>query len=67
MVHRAADLFTQQEANRRKSSWLLLGFVFFFAWLGFTITALAVVHTFGYRKPMFVVVDGVGIGLVLQQ
>ncbi|MCA9768544.1 MAG: hypothetical protein KC485_06995, partial [Gemmatimonadetes bacterium] len=35
MVHRAADLFTQQEANRRKSSWLLLGFVFFFAWIGF--------------------------------
>jgi heat shock protein HtpX len=35
MVHRAEDLFTQQESNRRKSSWLLLGFVFFFAWIGF--------------------------------
>lgn len=29
------DLFAQQEENRRKSSWLLLGFVFFFAWVGF--------------------------------
>lgn len=29
------DLFHQQEENRRKSSWLLLGFVFFFAWVGF--------------------------------
>lgn len=29
------DLFSQQEANRRKSSWLLIGFVFFFAWVGF--------------------------------
>ena len=30
----------------------------FFAWLGFTVTALAVVQTFGYRKPMFTVIDG---------
>ncbi|MES2123639.1 MAG: M48 family metallopeptidase [Gemmatimonadota bacterium] len=29
------DLFAQQESNRRKSSWLLIGFVFFFAWIGF--------------------------------
>lgn len=29
------DLFSQQESNRRKSSWLLMSFVFFFAWLGF--------------------------------
>lgn len=29
------DLFTQQEENRRKSSWLLLGFIAFFAWVGF--------------------------------
>lgn len=35
MVHRPRDLFSQQESNRRKSSWLLLGFVFFFAWIGF--------------------------------
>ncbi len=35
MAHRPSDLFSQQEQNRRKSSWLLLGFVFFFAWVGF--------------------------------
>lgn len=29
------DLFTQQEENRRKSSWLLAGFVLLFAWVGF--------------------------------
>ena len=28
------DLFSQQEANRRRSRWLVAGFVFFFAWLG---------------------------------
>ena len=30
----------------------------FFAWLGFSVTSLAVVQTFGYRKPMFTVIDG---------
>ena len=40
------------------TGWASGALVGFFAWLGFTITALAVVHTFGYRKPMFVVVDG---------
>ena len=29
------DLFTQQEANRRRSFWLVVGFLAFFAWLGF--------------------------------
>ena len=29
------NLFAQQESNRRKSSWLLIGFVVFFAWVGF--------------------------------
>jgi heat shock protein HtpX len=30
-----ANLFAQQEANKRKSAWLVLGFVLFFAWIGF--------------------------------
>ena len=30
----SVDLFTQQEANRRRSRWLVVGFVLFFAWLG---------------------------------
>lgn len=30
-----ADLFSQQQANRSRSHWLIFGFVLFFAWLGF--------------------------------
>ena len=30
-----ANLFAQQEANRRRSRWLVVGFVLFFAWVGF--------------------------------
>jgi heat shock protein HtpX len=30
-----ANLFAQQEANRRRSRWLVSGFVLFFAWVGF--------------------------------
>jgi heat shock protein HtpX len=29
------NLFAQQDANRRRSVWLILGFVLFFAWVGF--------------------------------
>jgi heat shock protein HtpX len=29
------DLFAQQESNRRRSAWLVAGFVLFFAWVGF--------------------------------
>ena len=31
----APNLFQQQEANRRRTTWLVVGFVVFFAWLGF--------------------------------
>ena len=30
-----ANLFPQQEANRRRSTWLVVGFMLFFAWVGF--------------------------------
>ncbi len=30
-----ADLFSQQAANRRRSAWLVAGFILFFAWVGF--------------------------------
>jgi heat shock protein HtpX len=30
-----ANLFQQQESNRRRSNWLLVGFIVFFAWVGF--------------------------------
>lgn len=41
------NLFAQQEANRRRSRWLVIGFILFFAWLGFGgdyIAYLATVH-----------------------
>jgi heat shock protein HtpX len=34
-VSEDANLFAQQEANRRRSTWLVVGFVIFFAWVGF--------------------------------
>jgi heat shock protein HtpX len=34
-VSEDANLFAQQEANRRRSTWLVIGFVLFFAWVGF--------------------------------
>ncbi len=30
-----ANLFAQQESNRRRSNWLVVGFIIFFAWVGF--------------------------------
>ncbi len=30
-----ANLFAQQQANRRRSTWLVVGFIIFFAWVGF--------------------------------
>ncbi|HEX5963646.1 MAG TPA: M48 family metallopeptidase [Gemmatimonadales bacterium] len=30
-----ANLFAQQQTNRRRSNWLTLGFILFFAWVGF--------------------------------
>jgi heat shock protein HtpX len=34
-VSEDANLFAQQEANRRRSNWLVTGFILFFAWVGF--------------------------------
>jgi heat shock protein HtpX len=34
-VTEAVNLFAQQEANRRRSRWLVIGFILFFAWVGF--------------------------------
>jgi heat shock protein HtpX len=34
-VSEDAHLFAQQEANRRRSNWLVVGFIIFFAWVGF--------------------------------
>jgi heat shock protein HtpX len=29
------NLFAQQQSNRRRSTWLIIGFILFFAWVGF--------------------------------
>jgi heat shock protein HtpX len=34
-VSEPANLFAQQESNRRRSRWIVLGYIAFFAWLGF--------------------------------
>jgi heat shock protein HtpX len=34
-VSENANLFAQQEANRRRSIWLVVGFLLFFSWVGF--------------------------------
>jgi len=34
-VSHDANLFAQQQSNRRRSNWLILGFIVFFAWVGF--------------------------------
>ncbi|HLZ46732.1 MAG TPA: M48 family metallopeptidase [Gemmatimonadales bacterium] len=35
MTSPVGNLFQEQEANRRRTTWLVIGFVLFFAWLGF--------------------------------
>ena len=39
------DLFSQQKRNRRRSAWLIAGFVLFFAWLGFGGDYIAYLYT----------------------
>jgi heat shock protein HtpX len=34
-VSEATNLFAQQESNRSRSTWLVIGFIVFFAWVGF--------------------------------
>lgn len=41
------NLFAQQEANRRRSRWLVIGFILFFAWLGFGGDFIAYLYTRG--------------------
>jgi heat shock protein HtpX len=55
-----ANLFAQQESNRRRSTWLTLGFVLFFAWVGFggdlafwLLTADAAPGAYRHVVPLF--------------
>lgn len=64
------NLFEQQASNRRKSRWLMAGFILFFAWLGFGGDYIAWELTRtddGYRHtwPWFgLALSAVAIGLV---
>jgi len=64
-------LFQQQEANRRRTTWLVIGFVLFFAWLGFGgdfivagFTAGAAPGSYRHAFPWIgVVLTALGAGL----
>lgn len=47
MSEESANLFAQQEANRRRSTWLVVGFILFFGWLGLGGDWLAYQFTLG--------------------
>ena len=65
------NLFAQQEANRRHSRWLVIGFILFFAWLGFGgdfIAYLATAHApagaYHHVFPWFgIVLTALGAGM----
>jgi heat shock protein HtpX len=55
-----ANLFAQQESNRRRSTWLIIGFILFFAWVGFggdlafwLLTADAAPGSYRHAVPLF--------------
>jgi heat shock protein HtpX len=65
------NLFAQQEANRRRSRWLVIGFILFFAWLGFGgdyIAYLATLHAppeaYHHTFPWFgLILSAIGAGM----
>ena len=66
-----ANLFTQQEVNRRRSRQLVAGFILFFAWLGFGGDGLAYYATrhapvghYHYAFPWLgIILTAIGIGI----
>jgi len=60
------NLFQQQEANRRRTFWLMVGFVAFFAWLGFGGDYIYHLYTLGApRRAYHHDFPWLGIGLSL--
>ena len=58
------NLFQQQEANRRRTTWLVIGFVLFFGWLGFGgdfLWALEGRHPFPWLGVILTVVAIIGV------
>jgi heat shock protein HtpX len=70
-VSDGSNLFAQQEANRRRSRWLVVGFILFFAWLGFggdyifyLATAQAPPEAYHHAFPWFgLLLTALGAGL----
>jgi heat shock protein HtpX len=67
------DLFSQQARNRRRSAWLIVGFILFFAWLGFGGDYIAYLSTrdaegdaYRHAVPWFgIVMTLLGTGMVI--
>ncbi|HKE91189.1 MAG TPA: M48 family metallopeptidase [Gemmatimonadales bacterium] len=65
------NLFQQQEANRRRTVWLVIAFVLFFAWLGFggdfaywLATSDAPPDTYHHTVPWFgLIMTAIGAGI----
>ena len=66
-----ANLFAQQEANRRRSRWLVIGFILFFAWVGFggdlafyLLTADAGSGSYHHVVPYIGIIATLGAGVI---
>jgi heat shock protein HtpX len=70
-VSEEANLFAQQEANRRRSRWLVIGFILFFAWVGFggdlafyLLTADAGSGSYHHVVPYIGIMATLGAGVI---
>jgi hypothetical protein len=70
-VSEEANLFAQQEANRRRSRWLVIGFILFFAWVGFggdlafyLMTAEAGSGSYHHVVPYIGIIATLGAGVI---
>jgi heat shock protein HtpX len=70
-VSEEANLFAQQEANRRRSRWLVIGFILFFAWVGFggdlafyLMTADAGPESYHHVVPFIGILVTLGAGII---
>jgi heat shock protein HtpX len=70
-VSEEANLFAQQEANRRRSRWLVIGFILFFAWVGFggdlafyLLTADAGPGSYHHVIPYIGIMASLGAGVI---
>jgi heat shock protein HtpX len=70
-VSEEANLFAQQEANRRRSRWLVIGFILFFAWVGFggdlafyLMTAGAGSGSYHHVVPYIGILTTLGAGVI---